>query len=315
MGIQMIDILREQNVKEKEKSTALAQTQNENTKLKEKNEKFKQEILNFSSKISQQNEEIAAKSAAIEKYKKAIARFKEKESPLSSNSHSMVNRQASVVTASDKQMQGGKENKHIKHGTILVDHEVEYSSLLQQTVQSLRRKVTALTMSKKLTNCELNLKPLPFVLLRDEIISKINRQIKENEQKMADGKNGQSTKKKKMKKVKKEKKESDDAEDAKEEESEYEMVTDDEAMDDEEEEKEEEDEIEKENEALSAKLAQLTQEKENAETMQDRLALLSTSLDNIRSQPMIIDLTKKRQRNDDLSQQLIGRQMKLRDYR
>merc|ERR1712039_778884 len=81
------------------------------------------------------------------------------------------------------------------------------------------------------------------------------------------------------------------------------------------EEKEEEDAIEKENEALSAKLAQLTQEKENAETMQDRLSLLSTSLDNIRSQPMIIDLTKKRQRNDDLSQQLIGRQMKLRDYR
>merc|ERR1719415_301279 len=84
---------------------------------------------------------------------------------------------------------------------------------------------------------------------------------------------------------------------------------------DDDDEKEEEDEIEKENEALSAKLAQLTQEKENAETMQDRLSLLSTSLDNIRSQPMIIDLTKKRQRNDDLSQQLIGRQMKLRDIR
>merc|ERR1712176_578153 len=133
----------------------------------------------------------------------------------------------------------------------------------------------------------------------------------------AESKNEKRTKKKKMKRLKKEKKESEDAdaEDAKEEESEYEMVTDDEAMDDEEEEKEEEDEIEKENEALSAKLAQLTQEKENAETMQDRLALLSTSLDNIRSQPMIIDLTKKRQRNDDLSQQLIGRQMKLRDYR
>merc|ERR1712174_170696 len=97
----------------------------------------------------------------------------------------------------------------------------EYSSLLQQTVQSLRRKVTQLTMSKKLTNCELNLKPLPFVLLRDEIISKINQQIKDNEQKMAESKNGQSTKKKKMKKVKKEKKESADAEDEKEEESEY----------------------------------------------------------------------------------------------
>merc|ERR1712173_161926 len=94
----------------------------------------------------------------------------------------------------------------IKHGTILVDHEVEYSSLLQQTVQSLRRKVTQLTMSKKLTNCELNLKPLPFVLLRDEIISKIHRKIKENEEKKENNKNEQSAKKKKMKRVKKEKK-------------------------------------------------------------------------------------------------------------
>merc|ERR1712176_1002766 len=70
-----------------------------------------------------------------------------------------------------------------------------------------------------------------------------------------------------------------------------------------------------ENEALSVRLSQLKQEKENAESMQDKLNLLSSSLDSIRSQPMIIDLTKKRQRNHDLSQQLIGRQMKLRDYR
>merc|ERR1712039_128793 len=214
-------ILTEQNVKEKEKSTALAETQKENTELAKKNEKYKTDILGFTGKISQQNEEIAAKSAAIEKYKKAIARFKEKESPLSSSS---INRQPSVAatnTMSEKAMKGANVGKGmtIKHGTILVDHEVEYSSLLQQTVQSLRRKVTQLTMSKKLTNCELNLNPLPFVLLRDEIISKINRQIKENEQKMAESKNEQSTKKKKMKKVKKEKKESEDADDEKEKES------------------------------------------------------------------------------------------------
>merc|ERR1712204_12496 len=90
------------------------------------------------------------------------------------------------------------------------------------------------------------------------------------------------------------------------EESEYEMVTDDE---------EEQSDDSDENEALSVRLSQLKQEKENAESMQDKLNLLSSSLDSIRSQPMIIDLTKKRQRNHDLSQQLIGRQMKLRDYR
>merc|ERR1712204_18490 len=91
------------------------------------------------------------------------------------------------------------------------------------------------------------------------------------------------------------------------EESEYEMVTDDED--------EQSDSDSDENEALSVRLSQLKQEKENAESMQDKLNLLSSSLDSIRSQPMIIDLTKKRQRNHDLSQQLIGRQMKLRDYR
>merc|ERR1740116_117819 len=54
-------------------------------------------------------------------------------------------------------------------GTRLVDNDVEYSALLEQTVQSLRRKVTELTMSKKLADCTLSLKPLPFSLMRDRV--------------------------------------------------------------------------------------------------------------------------------------------------
>merc|ERR1711920_54630 len=127
---------------------------------------------------------------------KAISRIKDKESPLSSSS---IQRQASVASqmSSEKAIKGSADSS-VRHGTILVDHEVEYSSLLQQTVQSLRRKVTQLTMTKKLTNCELNLKPLPFVLLRDEIIEKIHCEIRE--------KNKKIMKKVKIKEEKKEKK-------------------------------------------------------------------------------------------------------------
>eukprot|EP00483_Globobulimina_turgida_P009672 UN09691 len=57
----------------------------------------------------------------------------------------------------------------------------------------------------------------------------------------------------------------------------------------------------------------LQREKEISEEMENNLSSLSSSLDNIISTPLIIDLTAKRKRNNDLSQQIIGRQMKLRD--
>merc|ERR1712130_704104 len=141
---EMIDILTQQNQKEKEKSTNLAIIQNKNSELFKKNKQFENELKTFSEKISQQNEEISAKSIVIEKYKKAISRIKDKESPLSSSS-------------AEKSIKSN--STFVRHGTILIDSEIEYSSLLQQTVQSLRRKVTELMMTKKLTNCELNLKP------------------------------------------------------------------------------------------------------------------------------------------------------------
>merc|ERR1712003_424821 len=114
------------------------------------------ENKSFSTKISQQKEEIVNKSAAIEKYKKAIAR--RKESPL----NIATKPDPTPTTNSGNTADSTTNNKASHGGTRFVDHEIEYSSLLQQTIQSLRRKVVQLTMTKKLTNCQLNLKPLNF---------------------------------------------------------------------------------------------------------------------------------------------------------
>merc|ERR1712154_31949 len=254
-------------IKEKEKSINLAKVQKTNNELIEKNQSLEEKNISQKKTISSQKEEIANKSAAIEKYKKAISRIKEKESPLGNKQNAMTlhERQKSTQNLSEPQ------SVNVRHGTLLVDNEVEYSSLLQQTIQSLRRKVTQLTISKKLTNCQLNLKPLNFTLLRDQIISNINKEINDKK------------KNKKKKKVKKQK-----------------------------EEENEQEENENDNE-LNQKLIGLKREKEIAEEMQTKLSSLSSSLDNIRSQPFIVDLTKKKKRNDHLSQEIIGRQMKLRD--
>merc|ERR1712130_304633 len=104
---------------EREKTVNLANIQKENNELTTKNKKLSTENKSFSTKISQQKEEIVNKSAAIEKYKKAIAR--RKESPLN------------IATKPDSTT----NNKASHGGTRFVDHEIEYSSLLQQTIQSL----------------------------------------------------------------------------------------------------------------------------------------------------------------------------------
>merc|ERR1712154_488510 len=275
-------------IKEKEKSINLAKVQKTNNELIEKNQSLEEKNISQKKTISSQKEEIANKSAAIEKYKKAISRIKEKESPLGNKQNAMTlhERQKSTQNLSEPQ------SVNVRHGTLLVDNEVEYSSLLQQTIQSLRRKVTQLTISKKLTNCQLNLKPLNFTLLRDQIISNINKEINDKKK---------NKKKKKVKKQKEEENEQKENENEKDEESEYEWITDD-----------EQEENENDNE-LNQKLIGLKREKEIAEEMQTKLSSLSSSLDNIRSQPFIVDLTKKKKRNDHLSQEIIGRQMKLRD--
>merc|ERR1712154_699683 len=103
----------------------------------------------------------------------------------------------------------------------------------------------------------------------------------------------------------KEKKEED-------EESEYEEVTDDEEDDDIDDDDDDDDNNKINNDRM-AELLKLKREKEINQKMRNDLNTLSSSLENIRSQPMIIDLTKKKKRNDDLSQEIIGRQMKLRD--
>eukprot|EP01083_Nonionella_stella_P254112 873645_1 len=191
---QTILILTEQNIKEKDKSIRLADTEKKCNVLEKKNEKFKTDILNFTSKISVQNEEIAAKGDAIEKYKKAISRIKEKESPLGP-------KQATTKDENKTNINNEINHTNARHGILLVDNEVEYSSLLQQTIQSLRRKITELTINKKVINCNINLKPLPFTLMRDKIISNINKQI--NKQKQKNKKKKKKCKNKKLRKRRK----------------------------------------------------------------------------------------------------------------
>ena len=310
---QVIVILKEQCVKEKEKSTNLAAIQKENTDLSAKNEKFKTQIMNMTQKISRQEEEIANKSASIEKYKKAIQRIKDKDNPIGAkprDTHDANNK--TLTNLPNGVMKGGAGGANVRHGTLLVDREVEYSSLLQQTIQSLRRRVTELTMNRKLENCALKLKPLPFTLLRDKVISNLNEAVNKTVEKKKKRVKKNKPKKEEIVKEQIDKPEAKNNEDEanenkdednkkEEEEDEYEWVTDD------------EDDSENIRQQKIAELMKLKREKEMTEKMQTELGDLSLSLDNIRSQPLIIDLTKKKKRNDDLSQEIIGRQMQLRD--
>jgi len=211
--------------------------------------------------------------------------------------------------------------------------------LLESTVQSLRRKVTELTMTKKLTNCTLNLKPLHFTLLRAQMIEKLQKELEEKNRKRM-----KRVKKKKAKVVEEEKVDDEEIEDKmigdgdteqkgdgdgdadnanteepeteskkqEEEESEYEWVTDEEAeadeladvlhgggpVDDSRQKREE--------------LERLKKDEEAAKRMEGQLKSLSSSLNDIVSRPLIVDLTKKTKTND-LSQEVIGRRMRLRD--
>merc|ERR1712087_232799 len=237
---------------------------------------------------------INIQTTAIEKYKKAIARVKEKESMLGAKPQSAsASADASKANASKDVLEAAVGFA----GTRLVDNDVEYSALLEQTVQSLRRKVTELTMSRKLADCTLSLKPLPFSLMRD----RVSRRTKEAKAAL---KRRQSQRAQEREEEQRNKKE--EAKRKKEEDG------DDDAKDDEEAEAEDgEDEV-----FLKemAEIAQMQSGMAKAAETQRQLAVLQGSLSSIISQPRVIDLTKKRQRNGcDLSQELVGRQMKLRE--
>merc|ERR1719192_827019 len=143
--VRELHIVQKQMEKEREKSKDLSRIQQVNTKLTKENEAHSKTIKENTRVIEEQKEQLQVKSSAIEKYKKAIARIKEKES--------LMGKQVQSVQAMDADGSGGG---NARYGTLLVNTEVEYSSLLEQTVQSLRRKVTELTMTKKVTNCTLN---------------------------------------------------------------------------------------------------------------------------------------------------------------
>merc|ERR1711879_1018854 len=78
---------------------------------------------------------------------------------------------------------GGDGGGNARYGTRMINTEVEYSDILERTVQTLRRKVTELTMTKKLTNCQLNLKPLHVSLLRAQMIEKLQKELEEKSRK------------------------------------------------------------------------------------------------------------------------------------
>merc|ERR1711953_1191682 len=202
--------------------------------------------------------------------------------------------------------------------------------ILERTVQTLRRKVTELTMTKKLTNCQLNLKPLHVSLLRAKMIEKLQKELEEKSKKKK--KRVKKKKKKKVvaeedaagdgddedferealleeeEKVEAETKETEKEEVVEEEESEYEWVTDEEA---------EADELADtllsgggavdDTRAKEEELKRLVNEEKDSVKMEARLKSLSSSLNAIISRPLIVDLTKKSLTND-LSQEVIGRQ-------
>jgi len=332
-----LKIAQQQFLKEKEKSVDLSRTQQVNTQLTKENEEKGKTIEANTRTIEEQKEQLQVKSSAIEKYKKAIARIKEKES--------LMGKQVQSVQSTEQTADAGG---NARYGTLLVNTEVEYSSLLEQTVQSLRRKVTELTMTKRLTNCTLNLKPLHFKLLRAQMIEKLQKELEEKNRKKM-----KRVKKKKAPKEEEEQKGTDgDGDEARptgptaptdeeeeantggtgqddektesldepqeetkaeeEEESEYEWVTDEEAeadeladvlhgggpVDDSRQKREE--------------LERLRKEEDDAKLMEQRLKSLSSSLNEIVSRPLIVDLTKKTTTND-LAQEVIGRRMRLRE--
>merc|ERR1719474_1367015 len=61
-----------------------------------------------------------------------------------------------------------------------------------------------------------------------------------------------------------------------------------------------------------AELDRLRKEEDDARVMEQRLKALSSSLNEIVSRPLIVDLTKKTKTND-LAQEVIGRRMRLRE--
>merc|ERR1712141_276358 len=184
--LSQVEVQKKQIIQEKGKAKELSATQRENIQLAKDNESYKKKIEDNTQTIETQKEQLQRRANAIDQYKNAIKRIKEKDA--------MVGKQVTVI-ATGGTGGGGDADGNARYGTRLVNTEVEYSDLLEQTVQSLRRRVTELTMTKKLTNCQLNLKPLHVSLLRAQMIEKLQKELEEKSRK----------KKKRVKKKKKKK--------------------------------------------------------------------------------------------------------------
>merc|ERR1719295_391512 len=169
-----VEIQKKQILQEKDKAKDLSSTQRENLQLAKDNETYKKKIEDNTQTIEQQQEQLQRRANAIDQYKKAIARMKKKDA--------LVGKQVQVINT-DGKGGGGDGGGNARYGTRMINTEVEYSSILEQTVQTLRRKVTELTMTKKLTNCQLNLKPLHVSLLRAQMIEKLQKELEEKSRK------------------------------------------------------------------------------------------------------------------------------------
>merc|ERR1719361_1621164 len=185
--LSQVEVQKKQIIQEKGKAKELSATQRENIQLAKDNESYKKKIEYNTQTIETQKEQLQRRANAIDQYKNAIKRIKEKDA--------MVGKQVTVI-ATGGTGGGGDADGNARYGTRLVNTEVEYSDLLEQTVQSLRRRVTELTMTKKLTNCQLNLKPLHVSLLRAKMIEKLQKELEEKSKKKK-----KRVKKKKNKKV------------------------------------------------------------------------------------------------------------------
>merc|ERR1712190_643664 len=93
-----VEVQSKQIIQEKDKAKELSATQRENIQLAKDNESYKKKIDDNTQTIENQKEQLQRRANAIDQYKKAIARIKEKDA--------MVGKQVTVI-ATDAKGGGG----------------------------------------------------------------------------------------------------------------------------------------------------------------------------------------------------------------
>merc|ERR1712039_1131042 len=107
MGSQ-VEVQKKQIIQEKGKAKELSATQRENIQLAKDNESYKEKIKDNTDTILQQKEQLQRRANAIDQYKKAIARIKDKDA--------LVGKQVTVI-ATDGKGGGGDGGGNARYGT------------------------------------------------------------------------------------------------------------------------------------------------------------------------------------------------------